>query len=154
MMADHVAAGSHVAEVNYGAHGWVVHHLTDPWGFAAPADGLQGIWPVGAAWIVREPYEHYLFTGDKKFLADKAWPLMKGAARFILDFLVVAPAGTPVEGKLVTNPSYSPENSFILPNGKRAEFTYGATMDLMIIHDLLTNCIEASKTLDIDPEFT
>ncbi|HEY8747985.1 MAG TPA: glycoside hydrolase family 95 protein [Tepidisphaeraceae bacterium] len=153
MMADHVAAGSHVAEVNYGAHGWVVHHLTDPWGFAAPADGLQGIWPVGAAWIVREPYEHYLFTGDKKFLADKAWPLMKGAARFILDFLVVAPAGTPVEGKLVTNPSYSPENSFILPNGKRAEFTYGATMDLMIIHDLLTNCIEASKTLDIDPEF-
>ena len=73
--------------------------------------------------------------------------------RSILDFLVVAPAGTPVEGKLVTNPSYSPENSFILPNGKCAEFTYGATIDLMIINDLLTNCIEASKTLDIDPEF-
>jgi len=153
MMADHVAAGSHVAQVDYGARGWVLHHLTDPWGFAAPADGLQGIWPVGAAWVVRQPYEHYLFTGDKKFLADKAWPLMKGAARFILDFLVVAPPGTPVEGKLVTNPSYSPENSFFLPNGKRAEFTYGATMDLMIIHDLLTNCIEASKTLDVDADF-
>ena len=65
--------------------------MTDPWGFAAPADGLQGIWPVGAAWLVRQPYEHYLFTQDKQFLATTAWPLMKGAARFILDFMVVAP---------------------------------------------------------------
>jgi alpha-L-fucosidase 2 len=153
MMTAHVAPGEHVASVDYGARGWVVHHLTDPWGFAAPADGLQGIWPVGAAWLARQPYEHYLFTGDKKFLADQAWPLMKGAARFILDYLVVAPDGTPVAGKLVTNPSYSPENSFILPNGKHAEFTYGATMDLEIIHDLLTNCIEASQTLNVDADF-
>ena len=69
MMADHVAPGSHVAQVDYGARGWVVHHLTEPWGMAAPADGLQGIWPVGAAWLVRQPYEHYLFTQDKQFLA-------------------------------------------------------------------------------------
>jgi alpha-L-fucosidase 2 len=153
MMKAHMAPGGHVAEVDYGARGWVVHHLTDPWGFAAPADGLQGIWPMGAAWLARQPYEHYLFTGDKKFLAEQAWPLMKGSARFILDFLVEAPPGTPVAGKLVTNPSYSPENSFILPNGKTAEFTYGATMDLEIIHDLLTNCIETSATLNIDPDF-
>ncbi|MGA3170097.1 MAG: glycoside hydrolase family 95 protein [Chthoniobacteraceae bacterium] len=153
MMMAHMAPGGHVAAVDYGARGWVVHHLTDPWGFAAPADGLQGIWPMGAAWLARQPYEHYLFTGDKKFLAEQAWPLMKGAARFILDYLVVAPPGTPVAGKLVTNPSYSPENSFILPNGSRAEFTYGATMDIEIIHDLLTNCVEASTTLDIDPGF-
>jgi alpha-L-fucosidase 2 len=78
---------------------------------------------------------------------------MKGSARFILDFLVVAPPGTAVEGKLVTNPSFSPENTFILPDGKRAELTYGATMDLEIIHDLLTNCIEASTTLDVDADF-
>jgi alpha-L-fucosidase 2 len=131
----------------------VVHHLTDPWGFAAPADGLQGVWPMGAAWLAKDPYEHYLFTGDKEFLQQRAWPLMKGAARFILDFLVEAPPGSPVAGKLVTNPSFSPENSFILPNGEKAKFTYGATMDLMIIHDLLTNCIEASKILKIDTEF-
>jgi alpha-L-fucosidase 2 len=153
MMADHVVPGGHVAQVDYGARGWVVHHLTDPWGFAAPADGIQGIWPVGAAWMVRQSYEHYLFTGDKKFLAEQAWPLMKGAARFILDFLVAAPPGTPVEGELITNPSFSPENSFYLPNGKVAQFTYGATMDLEIIHDLLTNCIDASKTLNVDPDF-
>jgi alpha-L-fucosidase 2 len=153
MMKAHVAPGNHVAKVDYGAGGWVIHHLTDPWGFAAPADGLQGIWPMGAAWLARQPYEHYLFTGDKKFLADQAWPLMKGAARFILDYLFVAPPGTPVAGKLVTNPSFSPENSFVLPDGKTAMLTYGATMDLEIIHDLLTNCIQASATLNIDPDF-
>lgn len=148
-----VAPGERVAKVQYGARGWVVHHLTDPWGFAAPADGVQGIWPVGAAWLAGHPYEHYQFTGDKKFLAERAWPLMKGAARFILDTLVVAPPGSPVAGKLVTNPSYSPENDFFLPDGSKAQFTYGATMDLMIIHQLLKNCIAASTTLNSDAEF-
>ncbi|MDR2463405.1 MAG: glycoside hydrolase family 95 protein [Verrucomicrobiales bacterium] len=145
--------GAQVAKVQYGAGGWVVHHLTDPWGFAAPADGKQGIWPVGAAWLAEHPWEHYQFTQDKEFLARRAWPLMKGAARFILDFLVEAPDGTPVAGKLVTNPSYSPENRFYLPDGSTAEFTYGATMDLMIIHELLSNCIQASKVLDTDADF-
>ena len=154
LMEGLVKPGGRVAEVNYGAHGWVVHHLTDPWGFAAPADGLQGIWPVGSAWLAQHPFEHYQFTGDKEFLATRGWPLMKGAARFMLDYLVAAPAGTPVAGKLVTNPSYSPENTFVLPDGKtRAVFTYGATMDLMIVHELLTNCILASKILNTDAAF-
>lgn len=148
-----VKPGGRVAGVNYGAGGWVVHHLTDPWGFAAPADGLQGIWPVGSAWLAEHPFEHYQFTGDKEFLARRGWPLMKGAARFMLDFMVEAPAGTPVAGKLVTNPSYSPENTFVLPDGKTAVFTYGATMDLMIVHELLTNCIIACKVLNIDADF-
>jgi alpha-L-fucosidase 2 len=149
-----VKPGGRVAEVNYGARGWVVHHLTDPWGFAAPADGLQGIWPVGSAWLAEHPFEHYQFGGDKEFLATRGWPLMKGAARFLLDFLVEAPAGTPVAGKLVTNPSYSPENTFLLPDGKtQAVFTYGATMDLMIAHELLTNCIRASNILNTDAAF-
>jgi len=78
---------------------------------------------------------------------------MKGAARFILDFLVEAPPGTPAAGKLVTSPSHSPENAFILPNGERHVFTYGATMDVMIVHDLLTNCIEACKVLNTDAAF-
>ncbi len=108
---------------------------------------------MGAAWLAQHPWEHYAFSGDREFLQDRAWPLMKGAARFILDFLVVAPEGTPVAGKLVTNPSHSPENAFIMANGQSHVFTYGATMDVMIIHDLLTNCIEASRILDTDAEF-
>lgn len=148
-----VPFGRRSAKVIYGARGWVVHHLTDAWGFSAPADGPQGVWPMGAAWLAQHPWEHYCHTLDRSFLAKRGYPLMKGAAEFILDFLVTAPEGTAFAGKLVTNPSYSPENAFILPNGERAVFTYGATMDLQIIHDLLTNCIEASKILGVDKNF-
>ena len=148
-----VKPGEKTANTLYGARGWVVHHLTDEWGFTAPADGPQGIWPMGAAWLSQHPWEHYCYTGDKTFLKECAYPLMKGAARFIMDFLVVAPEGTACPGKLVTNPSYSPENEFYLPNGKTTVFTYGATMDLEIIHDLLTHCIEASNILGTDADF-
>jgi alpha-L-fucosidase 2 len=146
-------SGTNVARINYGCRGWVAHHLTDPFGFAAPADSVVGIWPMGAAWLAEHPYEHYLFTGDKGFLAKRGYPLMKGAARFILDFLVEAPAGTPAAGKLVTAPSHSPENSFFLPDGKQSRMTYGCTMDLEIIHELLSNCVEASKILNTDAPF-
>ena len=148
-----VSPGTLTAKVQYGAGGWVVHHLTDAWGFTAPADGPQGIWPMGAAWLAQHPWEHYSYTGDQKFLRERAYPLMKGAARFIIDFLVEAPAGTACPGKLVTNPSYSPENEFYLPNGQKSVFTYGATMDLEITFDLLTHCIEACDILGIDPDF-
>ncbi|SEN20444.1 alpha-L-fucosidase 2 [bacterium A37T11] len=148
-----VIPGQRTAKVLYGARGWVVHHLTDAWGFTAPADGPQGVWPMGAAWLAQHPWEHYTYTRDTAFLAKRGYPLMKGAAEFIVDFLVEAPKGTAFAGKLVTNPSYSPENTFILPNGERSVFTYGATMDLEIIHDLLSNCVEASRTLGIDKKF-
>ena len=148
------ASGAHVAEAEYGCHGWVAHHLTDPFGFAAPADSVVGIWPMGGAWLCEHPYEHYLFTGNKDFLAKRAYPLMKGAAQFILDFLVTAPSNTPVAGKLVTAPSHSPENSFYLPDGNKARMTYACTMDLEIIHELLSNCIEASKILKTDADFS
>ena len=147
------ASGQKTAESMYGARGWVVHHLTDAWGFTVPADGPQGIWPVGAAWLAQHPWEHYCHTGDQAFLREKGFPLMKEAARFIMDFLVEAPAGTAYAGKLVTNPSYSPENAFILPDGSHSVFTYGATMDLEIIHNLLTNCIQACRVLGIDEAF-
>jgi len=153
LMESLVAPGAKTAKIHYGCRGWVVHHLTDVWGFTVPADGVWGIWPMGAAWIAQHPYEHYRFSGDKKFLAERAYPLMKGAARFMLDFLVEAPPGTPVAGKLVTCPSHSPENSFRLPNGKTSMFTYAATMDLEILHDLFTNCVEAIDTLGPDGKF-
>ena len=145
--------GSRTAKCHYGADGWVVHHLSDVWGFTTPADGIWGIWPVGAAWLCEHVWEHYLFGGDKDFLIGQGYPLMKGAARFILDFLVEAPEGTPFAGKLVTNPSHSPENSFLKSDGTRSLFTYAATMDLEIIHELLTNCIACIDVLKEDAEF-
>ena len=154
-----VRSGEKTARMHYGARGWVVHHLSDIWGFTTPADGVWGVWPMGAAWACQHPFEHYRFTGDRAFLAQRAYPLMKGAARFILDFLVEAPPGSPVAGKLVTNPSHSPENSFQKADGSRSMFTYGATMDLQIIHDLFANCLEAIEILSpssrrsFDPEF-
>ena len=143
-----VPSGSRTARAHYGADGWVVHHLSDIFGFTAPADGVWGVWPVGAAWLAQHPYEHYLFTQDKAFLEKTGYPLMKGAAEFMLDFLVEDP-----QGRLVTNPSHSPENAFILPDGTKSMFTYGSTMYLDIVHDLFTNCIEASETLGIDAAF-
>jgi alpha-L-fucosidase 2 len=148
-----VKPGEQTAKIQYGARGWVVHHLTDNFGFTAPADWTQGIWPMGAAWLSQHPYEHYLFTQDKEFLAKRAYPLMKGSARFILDTLIEAPASTPIPGKLITSPSVSPENTFIKSDGKKAQFTYGVTMDLQIVRDLLTNTIEATTILDTDKEF-
>lgn len=150
LMESIVDSGHRTAQAHYGCGGWVVHHLTDPFGFTVPADGVWGIWPVGAAWIAQHPYEHYLFSSDETFLRERAYPLMKGAARFMLDFLVEAPEGTPVAGKLVTCPSHSPENRFRKADGQVSMFTYAATMDLEIIHNLFTNCIEAIDVLEGD----
>ncbi|HSV12797.1 MAG TPA: hypothetical protein VLI90_00955, partial [Tepidisphaeraceae bacterium] len=135
------------------ARGWVVHHLTDVYLVTTPSDGPPGVWPMGAAWMCQHLWEHYAFTGDKQFLAKQGYPLMKGAARFILDYMIPAPAGTPVAGKLVTCPSYSPENKFIDANGKQAFFSYASSMDLEIIHDLLTHCVAAAKVLGSDDDF-
>ncbi len=145
--------GERTARTIYGARGWVVHHLTDAWGYTAPADGVQGIWPMGSAWLAQHPWEHYSYTGDRQFLKEQAYPIMKGAARFILDFMIQIPSDKPFAGYWTTNPSHSPENSFILPSGEVSSFTYGATMDTQIIRDLLQNYIEASTLLDNDPDF-
>ena len=148
-----VPSGERTAKVHYGAGGWTVHHLSDLFGQTAPADGVWGIWPMGGAWASRHFMEHYRFTGDKVFLKERAYPVMKGAAEFLLDFMVVAPEGTPAAGRLVTNPSHSPENSFIKADGTKSKFTYAATMDLQIIHDLFTALVEANQTIDPSGDF-
>ncbi len=152
LLDDLQVTGAEVAQKHYGCRGWVVHHNSDLWRGAAPIDGVWGIWPMASAWLSQHPWEHYAFSGDQEFLRQRAWPLMKGAARFILDFLVEAPAGSPVAGRLVTCPSHSPENVFFLPDGSRGSFTYAATMDLMIVHDLLGNCLRAIDALDTGAE--
>jgi alpha-L-fucosidase 2 len=143
-----VPSGRKTAKVHYGARGFVAHHLSDIWGFTTPADGVQGIWPMGAAWSVQHFYDHYLFTGDRDFLARRAYPIMKEAALFMLDFLVPDP-----RGRLVTSPSHSPENAFKTRDGKTSKFTYGATMDLEIVHDLFSNTIAAAERLGVDSAF-
>jgi alpha-L-fucosidase 2 len=142
-----VPNGRDTARKTYGCGGWTLHHVSDIFGCAEPMDGIWGLWPVGGAWLVRHLWEHYLYTRDGAFLRDRAWPLMRDAARFLLDFLVEAPPGTPVAGRLVTNPSHSPENAFTKPDGTVSKFTYAATMDLQIARDLFTSCVTALQVL-------
>ncbi len=147
LLDDLQVTGAAAARAYYNCGGWVLHHNTDGWRGAAPVDGVWGIWPMGSAWFARHPWEHYLYTLDKQFLMERGWPVMKGAARFVLDFLTEAPAGSRMEGRLVTCPSHSPENAFRKVDGTTSHFTYAATMDLEIIYDLFTNCLDAMKAL-------
>lgn len=150
LMEDLAVTGGKTALDYYGAGGWVLHHNTDLWRGAAPVDGVWGVWPMGSAWLARHAWEHYRFSGDRRWLERTGWPLIRGAARFVLDFLVEAPQGSPFAGRLVTNPSHSPENSFRKADGTVAQFTYAATMDLQIIRDLLTNSLAALDVLGSD----
>ena len=153
LLEDLHVTGAHTAQVNYNCRGWVLHHNTDLWRAAAPVDGAWGIWPMGAAWLSQDLWEHYAFTGDLEFLRQRGYPIMKDASQFILDFLVSAPKGSRFDGKLITVPSHSPENKYRKPGGGTATQTYSATMDTLIITDLFTNCIEASEKLGIDEAF-
>jgi alpha-L-fucosidase 2 len=141
--------GRRVARFYYGASGFVLHHNTDLWGDAVPIDGARwGIWPMGAAWLSLHLAEHYDFTRDRRFLAERAWPVMKEAAQFFLDYLV--PDG---KGHLVTGPSTSPENEYMLPSGEKAVLCMGPTMDTEILRELFGRVIDTSEVLGIDSEF-
>jgi len=141
--------GRRVAKFYYGAGGFVLHHNTDLWGDAVPIDGARyGIWPMGAAWLSLHLADHYDFTLDRKFLAERAYPIMKEAAQFFLDYLI--PDG---KGHLITGPSLSPENEYKLPSGERAVLTMGPTMDTEILEAFFGRLIEAADTLRVDKEF-
>ncbi len=141
--------GRETAKAYYGARGFVVHHNTDLWGDSAPIDGVpSGIWPMGGAWLVLHLWEHYDFTRDRDFLAKRAYPVMKEAAEFLLDYMV-----DDGKGRLVTGPSLSPENRFLLPDGKPGSLAMGPFMDIQIAHALFSRLIQASEILGIDAEF-
>jgi alpha-L-fucosidase 2 len=138
-----------VAKTYYGAGGFVIHHNTDIWGEARPIDGIgSGIWPMGGAWLTLQAWEHYAFTGDKTFLAERAWPLLEGASQFFLDYLT--PDG---EGHLVTGPSLSPENKYKLADGSAHSLTMGPTMDIEIVRELFARTLEAGRILGKDRVF-
>lgn len=142
-----VENGRRTAEVMYGCRGFVAHHNTDIWGDTAVQDlWIPGsYWVMGAAWLCTHQWTHYLYTEDREFLKD-AFPIMREAALFFLDFLVEK------DGYLVTCPSVSPENTYILPNGERGCNGVGVTMDNQILRDLFTQCIDAAGVLGVDDE--
>ena len=140
MINDLTVSGARTAREQYGCRGWVVHHNTDLWRGSAPINGIDGIWPTGGAWLCDHLWEHYLFTGDRKFLA-RVYPELKSASQFFVDFLVKDPK----TGWLVTCPSYSPE---------QGDLCYGPTMDNQLIRALFNETIAAAKILGRDRAFS
>jgi alpha-L-fucosidase 2 len=137
--------GRKTAKVHYDARGFVVHHITDVWGFTTPGDHPRsGLWPTGGAWLAHHLWEHYRFNPDLAFLA-RAYPVMREAAEFFLDYLVPDP-----KGRLVSGPSVSPENRYRLPNGQVGILTMGPSMDHQIIDGLFAQVIESSRLLGLD----
>lgn len=154
--------GEKTAKINYGINeGWVAHHNSDIWAMTYPVGGYDKdkrniaavtCWPMAGAWFAQHLWEHYAFGGDRKYLEEKAYPVMKGAALFMLQWL------QPDEsGYWVTNPSTSPENKFKYKDKAGKEQVGGiskaTTMDMVMIWDLFTNCIQASEVLNKDADF-
>ena len=150
MIRDLSKTGVKTAQEMYGCRGWVAHHNTDLWRIAGPVDGTTwGMFPTGGAWLTTHLWQHYLYTGDKQFLAEY-YPIMKGAADFLLDYLQPYPADGYIKqaaGWLVTAPTVSPEHG---PVGKKTTVTAGSTMDNQIVFDVLSQTLAAAKILGKD----
>lgn len=143
------ADGRNVAKKLYGARGFVMHHNTDGWGHAGPIDGVgSGIWPMGAAWLSLHLWEHYDYTRNKVFLEFRAYPVLKEAAEFLLDYLQ-----DDGKGHLITGPSISPENRYRTSDGAIGKLVMGPTMDAEIAYALFSRVIEASQILGTDEAF-
>jgi alpha-L-fucosidase 2 len=148
--------GYKTARINFGLPGWCAFHNSDIWAKSSPPGGGDwdknaaarwSCWPMAGAWLCQDLFRHYEYTGDEKFLREEAWPLMKGAAEFLMGWLVEGP-----EGYLVTNPSTSPENVFKI-DGKTYEVSMATTMDIAITRDLFSNCIRTLEILKTEPGF-
>ena len=153
MIKDLSETGAKTAKEMYGCRGWVAHHNTDLWRIAGPVDGTPwGMFPTGGAWMTTHIWQHYLYTGDKDFL--KQWfPVLKGAADFLLDYMQVYPAAGEVKqaaGWLMTVPTVSPEHG---PRGKNTNVTAGSTMDNQIAFDVLSQTLQAAKVLGEDEKY-
>lgn len=143
--------GAVTAQKMYGAKGWTMHHLTDVYGRTGVADGVWGVTPLDGPWMTFPLYRHFEFTRDTTYLRT-IYPILKGAAEFVIDFLVESP-----EGYLVTNPSTSPENMFFVPgtnNEERSALTYAATTDIQIINELFDIVTSSCTVLDTDHPFS
>ncbi len=154
MVRELAVDGRRVARDMYGRQGWVAHHNTTLWRDAQPVDNVArcSYWPMGGAWLCLNLFEHFQFTGDRAFLAQEAYPLLKGACEFYLDWLV-----PDRQGQLVTPVSTSPENAFATldPDGKKqiSGVSAGGAMDLAIIRQLFDDTLRSAEVLDTDAPF-
>lgn len=141
-------AGSRTANIHYAARGWTVHHNTDLWRMTSPSDGkaMWAFWPMGGVWLSRHLWERYAFRPDEDYLRT-AYPLLKGAALFCLDWLVELP-----DGRWTTGLSTSPENVFLTAEGIPCSVSAGSAMDLSLIAELFKHCIQAADILNTDVE--
>ena len=147
MIRDLSETGAITARQMYGCDGWVAHHNTDLWRIAGPVDGaFWGMYPNGGAWLATHLWQHYLYTGDREFLAEW-YPVIKGTADFYLDYMQPHPK---YNNWLVVVPSVSPEQG---PSGKSTPITAGCTMDNQIAFDALSNTLQAAQILDVDAAY-
>ena len=150
LIASLVAPGTKTAQTQYQKKGWVVHPITNVWGYTSPGEYASWGMHTGApAWICQHIGEHYRFTGDKDFLR-KMYPVLKGAVEFYMDWLVTDPK----TDKLVSGPAVSPENTFVAPDGSQCQISMGPTHDQQTIWQLFDDFEMASEALQINDAFT
>ncbi len=142
-------SGRRTAREAYAADGFVAHYTTDAWWNTEPEGRAQwGMWVMGGAWSTRHFWEHWLYSRDRDFLRDSAYPALRDASDFLLDWLVPHPE----TGRLVSGPSVSPENTFIAPNGEQSHLVMGPAMDQQIAWDVFTNTMAAAEELGEEDE--
>lgn len=142
--------GAHTAGDHYGCRGFVAHHNTDLWADTLPLDNVYcGLWPAGAAWLAHHLWEHYSFAPDNTFLSERAYPVMKEAAEFCLDYLVAHPE----TGELLFGPSLSPENQYVDAKGLRSGLCMAPASDTQIVAGLFDRVLEAAERLEVDEAF-
>lgn len=152
-IAGAAATGRETAKNFYGMSGWTVHHNSDIWGASNPVgDKGKGSpswanWAMGGAWLSQHLWEHYVYSGNEAYLKNYAYPLMRDAAQFCLDWLV-----KDANGKWITSPSTSPENIFITDKGVKQSVSVATTMDMALVYDVFTNVIHAAEHLKVDAE--
>lgn len=147
LIKDLAETGQETAKTMYGTRGWMAHHNTDIWRINGAIDGaFWGMWTAGGGWLSQHLWEHYLYNGDKDYLAS-VYPALKGAALFYVDFLVEHPK----YGWLVVNPGNSPENAPAAHGGSSLDA--GTTMDNQIVFDVFSSVIRAAEVLGQDAAF-
>ncbi|MDD7558391.1 MAG: glycoside hydrolase family 95 protein [Porphyromonas somerae] len=146
-----VESGTKTAKTYYNAEGWTAHMMTNPWSFTAPGESASwGATNTGGAWLMQHVWDHYAFTLDREFLR-RYYPMLEGAAKFFITSLIEEP----LNGWLVTAPTSSPENGYLLLGSTSPLYIcMGATMDNQIVRELLTNLITSASILGIENEWT
>lgn len=143
-----VEPGKKTASVQYHKKGWIVHPITNVWGFTSPGNKASWGMHTGAgAWICSHIWDHYTYTGDKEFL-QRMYPVLKGSVEFYLDWLVEHP----ISGELVSGPAVSPENTFVAPDGSESQFSMGPAHDQQVIWQLFSDFISASRELNLEDQ--